>query len=83
MAKLSVNVNKIATLRNSRGGKIPSVVEAVEVCVAAGAPGITVHPRSDERHIRRADARAISQLLRSEAPEVEPWISRSSTSSSE
>ena len=51
-AKLSVNVNKVATLRNSRGGSVPSVVEATRVCVAAGSPGITVHPRADARHIR-------------------------------
>lgn len=52
---LSVNVNKVATLRNARGGSTPSVVQAVGVCLAAGAPGITVHPRADERHIRRRD----------------------------
>ena len=51
MVRLSVNVNKVATLRNSRGGRVPSVVEAADVCVAAGAPGITVHPRADRRHI--------------------------------
>lgn len=64
MVRLSVNVNKIATLRNSRGGKIPSVLEAVDVCVGAGAPGITVHPRADERHITAADVRAIAARLR-------------------
>jgi pyridoxine 5-phosphate synthase len=63
--KLSVNVNKVATLRNSRGGVSPSVVEAVRTCVAAGAPGITVHPRQDERHIRAADVREIAELLAS------------------
>jgi pyridoxine 5-phosphate synthase len=63
--KLSVNVNKVATLRNSRGGAIPSVVDAVRTCVAAGAPGITVHPRQDERHIRAADVREIAALLAS------------------
>ena len=52
MTRLSVNVNKVATLRNSRGGAQPSVVEATRVCLQAGAGGITVHPRSDERHIR-------------------------------
>ena len=62
-AKLSVNVNKIATLRNSRGGSIPSVVEAMRVCVAAGAPGITVHPRADARHITFADVRDIAESL--------------------
>jgi pyridoxine 5-phosphate synthase len=61
--KLSVNVNKIATLRNSRGGDEPSVTHAVEVCVAAGAPGITVHPRADERHIRRQDVLEIAKKL--------------------
>ena len=57
MIKLSVNVNKVATLRNSRGGHMPSVVEAVDVCLAAGAMGITVHPRADQRHITPADTR--------------------------
>jgi len=60
---LSVNVNKVATLRNSRGGAIPSVLEAVDVCVDAGAPGITVHPRGDERHITRRDAREVAERL--------------------
>src|SRR5262245_45419750 len=71
MIRLSVNVNKVATLRNSRGGRIPSVIEAVDVCVDAGSPGITVHPRADERHITRADAREIAQHLRTRAPGVE------------
>jgi pyridoxine 5-phosphate synthase len=62
-AKLSVNVNKVATLRNSRGGTIPSVIDAVRVIVAAGAPGVTVHPRADERHIRAADVREIAAEL--------------------
>jgi len=63
MIHLSVNVNKVATLRNSRGGSLPSVVEAARVCVAAGAHGITVHPRADERHITRIDVPAIAHLL--------------------
>ncbi len=63
MTRLSVNVNKVATLRNSRGGDVPSVLDAVEVCVQAGAPSITVHPRADERHIRRRDVIAIAQAL--------------------
>jgi pyridoxine 5-phosphate synthase len=63
MIALSVNVNKIATLRNSRGGTEPSVLQAVEICLAAGAPGITVHPRADERHIRRQDVIDIAALL--------------------
>jgi pyridoxine 5-phosphate synthase len=62
-AKLSVNVNKVATLRNSRGGQVPSVIEAVRVCLDAGAPGITVHPRADERHIRRRDVFDIASEL--------------------
>jgi pyridoxine 5-phosphate synthase len=71
MIRLSVNVNKVATLRNSRGGRIPSVLDAVDVCVEAGAPGITVHPRADQRHITRDDVRRISTRLRERAPEVE------------
>lgn len=65
MIKLSVNVNKVATLRNSRGGTLPSVVDAVRVCVEAGAPGITVHPRADERHIRRLDVFDVASFLQS------------------
>jgi pyridoxine 5-phosphate synthase len=68
--KLSVNVNKVATLRNSRGGREPDVVQSVDVCVAAGAPGITVHPRADERHIRRSDVYDIAERLK-RTPEVE------------
>jgi pyridoxine 5-phosphate synthase len=63
MPKLSVNVNKVATLRNSRGASLPSVLQAVEVCLEAGAPGITVHPRVDQRHITPADVRAIAARL--------------------
>jgi pyridoxine 5-phosphate synthase len=63
MVRLSVNVNKVATLRNSRGGRIPSVVDAVEVVLAAGARGITVHPRADQRHITPQDVRDIAALL--------------------
>ena len=61
--RLSVNVNKIATLRNSRGGSVPSVVQGVSVCVAAGATGITVHPRADARHITTTDVHAIATYL--------------------
>jgi pyridoxine 5-phosphate synthase len=61
--RLSVNVNKIATIRNSRGGDEPSVLDAVHVCVEAGAPGITVHPRADARHITSSDVREISAAL--------------------
>ena len=63
MIALSVNVNKIATLRNSRGGDIPDVLTAVDTCIAAGAQGITVHPREDERHIRPADVQDIAERL--------------------
>ena len=63
MPRLSVNVNKIATVRNSRGGTVPSVIQAVRVCLAAGAPGITVHPRADNRHITLADVREVAAEL--------------------
>lgn len=63
MIRLSVNVNKVATLRNSRGGAEPSVLDAVRVVVAQGAPGVTVHPRADERHITGRDVRDIAALL--------------------
>lgn len=63
MIALSVNVNKIATLRNSRGGDIPDVLTAVDTCIAAGAQGITVHPREDERHIRPGDVQDIVERL--------------------
>ncbi len=62
MTALSVNVNKIAVLRNSRGGTEPDVVKAAETCIAAGAAGVTVHPRPDQRHIRPDDVRALSAL---------------------
>lgn len=58
--RLSVNVNKVATVRNSRGGAVPSVVEAARVCIGAGAAGITVHPRADQRHITPGDVRDIA-----------------------
>ena len=63
MIKLSVNVNKVATVRNSRGGSQPSVIEAVRTCIDAGAPGITVHPRADARHITTDDVREIAEEL--------------------
>jgi pyridoxine 5-phosphate synthase len=62
-ARLSVNVNKVATLRNSRGGSVPSVIDAVRVCIANGAPGITVHPRADARHITTRDVHEIAAEL--------------------
>jgi pyridoxine 5-phosphate synthase len=70
MIKLSVNVNKIATVRNSRGGRVPSVIDAVRVCVDAGAPGITVHPRADQRHITTEDVHDVSEFVR-RTPSVE------------
>lgn len=70
MTKLSVNVNKIATLRNTRGIGIPSPLRAARLCLQSGAHGITVHPRPDERHIRPADVGEIAELLR-EYPQAE------------
>ena len=66
MTRLSVNINKIATLRNARGGNVPDVREAALRCESFGAEGITVHPRPDERHIRYADVREIRPLLKTE-----------------
>ena len=65
MAKLSVNINKVATLRNTRELDIPSVVKASRICLDAGAHGITVHPRPDHRHIRPHDVYDIAKLLKS------------------
>ena len=61
---LSVNVNKIATLRNARGGQFPSVLRAAQTCIDAGCYGITVHPRPDERHIRTHDVFELAEMLR-------------------
>ena len=66
MTKLSVNINKIALLRNARGGNLPDVVKAAMDCARLGAHGITVHPRPDERHIRYSDVRAIKLVLTTE-----------------
>lgn len=63
MTSLSVNLNKIALVRNSRNSGIPSVTRAAKICIEAGADGITVHPRPDERHIRRQDVFDLKQLL--------------------
>lgn len=63
MTHLSVNINKIATLRNARGGNVPDVTQVALDAVRFGAEGITVHPRPDERHIRYSDVRAIRPLL--------------------
>lgn len=70
-AQLSVNVNKVATLRNSRGGDVPNLIRACEVIVAAGSRGITVHPRADERHIRMRDVREIAGWLGQKSSHVE------------
>jgi pyridoxine 5-phosphate synthase len=64
MTRLSVNVNKVATLRNTRSLGIPSVLNAAKICLDAGAHGITVHPRPDQRHIRPADVHDIAALLK-------------------
>ena len=66
MTKLSVNINKVATLRNARGGNNPDVVKVALDCEAFGAEGITVHPRPDERHIRRSDVYELRPLLTTE-----------------
>ena len=66
MARLSVNINKIATLRNARGGNIPDVLKAAVDIESFGAQGIPVHPRPDERHIRYSDVRALKPLIRTE-----------------
>jgi pyridoxine 5-phosphate synthase len=66
MTKLSVNINKIATLRNARGGNLPDVVKVALDCERFGAEGITVHPRPDERHIRYRDVRELKPVLSTE-----------------
>jgi len=66
MARLSVNINKIATLRNSRGGNNPDVLQAARACERFGADGITVHPRPDERHIRYRDVYDLKSALTTE-----------------
>ncbi len=66
MTRLSVNINKIATLRNARGGNNPDVIKTAMDCERFGAEGITVHPRPDERHIRYADAVALKKVVKTE-----------------
>ena len=66
MTKLSVNINKIATLRNARGGNLPDVLKVAQDCERFGAQGITVHPRPDERHIRYRDVLDLKPLLTTE-----------------
>ena len=66
MTKLSVNVNKFATLRNARGGNNPDLIKVVKDCESFGAQGITVHPRPDERHIRYQDVLDIHNVVSTE-----------------
>jgi pyridoxine 5-phosphate synthase len=66
MVRLSVNINKIATLRNARGGNVPDVIRAAVDIERFGAEGITVHPRQDERHIRKSDARELKKVITTE-----------------
>ena len=66
MARLSVNINKIATLRNARGGNLPNVEQFAKDCECFGAEGITVHPRPDERHITRQDVRVLKDVVTTE-----------------
>lgn len=66
MTKLSVNINKIATLRNSRGGDVPNVVQFAKDVQRFGAEGVTIHPRPDERHIRYQDARDLKPVIYTE-----------------
>ncbi len=66
MTKLSVNINKIATLRNARGGNNPNVIQVAKDCERFGAQGITVHPRPDERHIRYSDTIELSKTVKTE-----------------
>jgi pyridoxine 5-phosphate synthase len=66
MTRLSVNINKIATLRNSRGGNVPDLLQVARDCERFGAEGITVHPRPDERHIRYADVRELKEIVTTE-----------------
>jgi len=66
MTRLSVNVNKVATLRNARGGNKPNVVQVAKDCEAFGAQGITVHPRPDQRHITRQDVLDLKECVSTE-----------------
>ena len=66
MTKLSVNINKVATIRNARGGNNPNVLKVAQDCEQFGAQGITVHPRPDERHIRYQDVRDLRPLITTE-----------------
>ena len=71
MTVLSVNLNKVALLRNSREGQRPSVIEFARLAIAAGAGGITVHPLPDQRHVRASDVPALATMLKTEYPHIE------------
>ena len=66
MTKLSVNINKIASIRNARGGDIPNLVNFAVDCERFGADGITIHPRPDERHIKKKDAYELKEAIQRE-----------------
>lgn len=66
MTNLSVNINKVATIRNARGGNVPDILKVAKDCEAFGAQGITVHPRPDERHIRYSDVYTLKQEIKTE-----------------
>ena len=66
MTNLSVNINKVATIRNARGGNTPNVLSVAQDCEKFGAQGITVHPRPDERHIRYSDVYGLKPLIKTE-----------------
>ena len=66
MVNLSVNINKIATLRNARGGNVPDILKVAEDCQKFGADGITIHPRPDERHITKSDVFNLKPLVHKE-----------------
>ena len=66
MVRLSVNINKVALLRNSRGGNLPNLIQVAQDCETFGAQGITVHPRPDQRHIRFDDVPALREVVTTE-----------------
>ena len=66
MTNLSVNINKVATIRNARGGNVPNLIQVAIDCERFGAQGITVHPRPDERHIRYKDVYELKQVVKTE-----------------
>ena len=70
-AKLSININKYALLRNSRGHNVPNLADAIDICLDAGAHGITIHPRRDQRHIRFDDVAIISEYMALKHPNIE------------